>query len=222
MRPRRFLTACTSALILWTTGLAAQDRFQVLEQNVVAGAPGLSIVTVRDNHLSQCYTLFIVESPPAVDVIPPQAVADEVPDESVQRIREAAERRDAQLADLKTKAERSGFWDPFVVARYETDRTKIEDEYEQVLQAEIPGRYSWGTYFPGMRNGGWEPAAGAVRQAIVDPNPGSTITTTDQFAWLGDYLARSLQAPRVAASGPVKCGTDAAEVKKPLRPRRAR
>lgn len=222
MRPRRVVASFTSALLLWTTGLAAQDRFRVLEQNVIAGVSGLRIVTVRDNQLAQCYTLFIMEPPAAFDIVPAPAPADDVADESVQRIREAAARRDRQLADLKAKAERSGFWDPFVVARYETDRRKIEGEYDQVLQAEIPGRYPWATYFPGMRNGGWEDAAGAMRRAIVDPDPASTETTADQFTLLEESLARVLEAPQVAASGPVSCVTGNVGAKQPSRPGRTR
>lgn len=215
MRPRRLVACCTSALLLWVAGPAAQDRFQVLEQHPIAGVSGLRIVTVRDNQLSQCYTLFIVDPPAAFDVVP-QSPPD-YDAESVRRVRNAAERRDRQLEDLKAKAERSGFWDPFVVARYETDRQKIEAEYEGVLQAEIPGRYPWATYFPGMRNGGWEPAAGAVRREVVDPDPASTTTTTDQFAQLEESLARVLDAPRVTASGPVSCATDNGEGKRPVR-----
>ncbi|MGH9254964.1 MAG: hypothetical protein ACRD3C_10385 [Vicinamibacterales bacterium] len=201
MRPRRFAAGCTSALFLLTTGLWAQDRFRVLEQHVIAEVSGLRIVTVRDTQLSQCYTLFIMDPPAALNAIPPPPPVDDVTDEAIQRIRDAAEQRDRQLADLKAQIDRSGWWDAFAVGRYETARRKVEEEYEQTLQAEIPGSYSWATPFPGMRNGGWED---------------ETISVTEQSARIDVALERLSEARRVAASGPVRCTGDI-EVKKPRR-----
>lgn len=212
MRPRDVAACCVSMLLLVATTSEAQARFQVLEQQIVAEVSGLRIVTVRDQQRSECYTLFIMEPPAVVngDLAPPAAEEDP----SVQRIRAATEWRDQQLAELRAQVDRSGWWDAFAVGRYEMTRQQVENAYQLMLREEIPGSYSWSSYFPGMPNGGWEDAANAMRRAIVDPRPESTATLNSQLARLDSTIGQLLNAPQVAASGPVGCATDTVDRKK--------
>src|SRR5512138_1546936 len=99
--------ACLAA----TAGLAAplsspvfaQSRFELMSRYVIGDAAGLRIMVVRDNQLSSCFALFTMDPPAAPQ--PPEVVAapdpaDAARQQSIQRIRSAAERRDIQLADL--------------------------------------------------------------------------------------------------------------------------
>ncbi len=68
--------------------------------------PGLRIVIVRDSQLSACYTLFIMDSPAMETVAPVPTANDDATQQSVQRIREASEKRDRQLKELKLQFEK--------------------------------------------------------------------------------------------------------------------
>lgn len=202
--------ACIVTVFFSGTALSAQARFRVLAQNAIGEVSGLRIVTIRDNQLSACYTLFIMEPSAPLDAMPVPMPVDDVTAQSVQRIRDAAEARDRQLVELRARASRAAPWDSVAAARYEAERQKIEDAYEQVLRAEIPGSYPWATPVPGMRAGGWEDAANAMRRAIVDPDPTSAMkTATVQFARLDALLRRLIEAPRLAAAGPFTCDAEA-------------
>jgi len=202
--------ACIVAVFFSGTALSAQTRFVVLGQSAIAEVSGLRIVTVRDRQLSMCHLLFIMEPSAPLDTMPVPMPADDVTAQSVQRIRDAAEARDRQLVELRARASKAAPWDSVAAARYEAERQKIEDAYEQVLRAEIPGSYPWATPVPGVRAGGWEDAANAMRRAVVDPDPTSAMkTATVQFARLDALLRRLIEAPRLAASGPFTCDAEA-------------
>lgn len=202
------VAAWVLALSLWVTGVAAQERFGVVAQNAVAPVSGLRIVTIRDNQRAECYTLFILEPPAGAAVAPVPALDDEVT-ESVRRVREAAENRDRQLADLKARtAKRPAFpLDSAEPARwYEIERRKIDEQYEQVLRAETAATYPWASSFPGTRSGGWEDSANAIRRGVVDPDPTSTMKTMmDHLVRIDELLRKLADAPRLAASGPNRC-----------------
>jgi len=97
-----FLFALTSAGSI----AAAQARFEVLTRDSIDQVSGLRVVTIRDNQLAACYTVFIMESAGPGEVVTsaatPEAIAEQ---DSVLRIREAAERYDRQVAELNAEFE---------------------------------------------------------------------------------------------------------------------
>jgi len=97
--------------------------------------------------------------------------------------------------------------DPVLLGNYEQDRHKINESYENVLRTEIPGSYPYAVPIPGMRTGGWEDAANAIRRAMLDPDPSSAMKTiASQFARIDEALRRLSEVPRLAVSGPFACG----------------
>jgi hypothetical protein len=214
-------TGLLAACLLGTT-LSAQNRFDVLAQDAIADVSGLRIVTIRDNQLAACYTLFIMEQTAAPEVILPEPVlSDDVARQSVQRIREAGERRDRQLAELKARFDRAArpyqagdaaILNGIEARRYEEERIKIENAYERVLRTEIPSSYPYAALSPGMRTGGFEEQANAIRRALLDPDPTSTMKTlAPQLTQLGAQLKQLIEAPRLTASGPVACSAEPAQ-----------
>jgi hypothetical protein len=150
----------------------------------------------------------------ATAVPPPDAATDE----TVQRLREAAERRDRQLAELKARLDRASSTDPLAAANYEIDRRRIEEEYEQALRSGVPATYPWASAVPGMRTGGWEDPANAMRRGLVDPDPTSAMKTlTEQFSRLDSLLRRLIEAPRLAVAGPARCTPEGTDVVRPIR-----
>ena len=211
------LTAAAVTLVGAT--LSAQTRFELIAEHEIPDVSTLRIVTIRDNQLSTCYTLFVAQSvaapsPTTEAAIPGPTPIDESTRQSVQRIREAAETRDRQLAELMSSRTVYGFGDfGAAQAKHEFDRARvpIEEEYERVLRAEIPGSYNWTSMFPGVRSGGFEDPANAIRRAIVDPDPTSTMKTMgDQLAQLDGLLRRLIEEPRLAVAGPVTCAAASA------------
>jgi len=234
METRRIATACLSTLgtllpivCLTTSPLLAQTRFEALTQETIAHAPGLRIVTVRDNVMGACYTLFIME-PAAASAQATEAVVppvDERSRQSIQRLRDAADKHDRQAAELKTQFEAKTGMTPATaripglavkrnvslgdsLVRYETERMRIDGEYESVLRAEVPGSYPSATASPGMRTGAWEDAAEATRRAIANPDPSPMKTFADPAgvnSQLASWFERMTDAPRLAAAGPMAC-----------------
>jgi hypothetical protein len=89
---------------------------------------------------------------------------------------------------------------------YESERFRIDDEYQRALRKEIPESYPWASATPGMRSGGWEDPANATRRALVDPDPTSAMKTlADQISRLDQLVMRLIEVPRLTASGPGAC-----------------
>lgn len=212
IRSRYAVIACAVALFFLGTKGYAQARYAVLAQSTVGEVSGLRIVTIRDNLMSACYTLFIFE-PHSLSAVPVPTPVDDATEQSLRRVREAAEKRDRKIGELNARTKVLGPVDPLDTydaarrkATYEDERRKIDDEYEQLLRTEIPGSYPWATALPGTRSGSSEDVANAMRRAMLDPNPTSeTKTMTKEFAQLGDLLRQLIEVPRMAASGPVAC-----------------
>lgn len=221
-RPPCIPAACLAAIVGFAIPLFAQNRFQVLTRDSMADASGLRITVVRDNQLSSCFALFTVESPaqpPAPEVVAPPSPAEVARQEAAQRVRYAAERRDLQLAALNAEFQRKAgrpydsLWsnsnyavDPVLLGNYEQDRRKINLEFENVLLTEIPGSYPYATPYPGMRTGGFQGAATSTLNAMLDPEPSSTMKAINgQFARIDEALRRLAEAPRLGVSGPFPC-----------------
>jgi hypothetical protein len=191
-------------LVLFGTVVNAQNTLDVVAQGPVSGISGLRAITIRDNQLSACYTLFILEQRTDVGVV---TTADVATQQSLQRMREAADERDRRIAELNAATDLSHLNDyeqAVARAKYEDDRVRIDDQYEQALRMEIPGSYPWSSTRPGTKSGSQEDPANAVRRAVVDPNPTSTLLT-QEFAELNTLIRSLIEAPRMTSSGPFAC-----------------
>jgi len=222
-RTIRMLGALFCVAIASGSLATAQARFEVLKQDVLAGASGLRVMTIRDNDIAQCYTLFMTEPALSTEAARPTAApVDPAQQESIRRIREAAENYDRQVAALNAQFEAKvgrpprDTWDnlsgwPYTftsVVQYELDRARIANEYERALQSEIPSSAPFATSAPGMKTGSWQDLAEAVRRGVANPAPATQQTIADPGG-LGPLLEAGFQrlteAPRLAASGPTPC-----------------
>ena len=224
------IAACATLLLVGSGSVSAQNRFTVRSQDVIVDVSGLRVLTLYDNQSSQCYTLFIIdapdaepmpaaagEPPPAEDTVNP-AITDAAVEQSLQRIREAAVRRDRLLAELKARAPmfwlspptRNGPDIPVPSYADELERREIEEEYKRAVEAEIP-TYAWPSRTPGSRTGGWDDTtANTQRRAILDPEPSATMKgVMDKLTRLEGLLQQMMHGPRFAVSGPVACRDDA-------------
>lgn len=209
MTGRRSMAAAVLILCLAAADLAAQERFGIVRQQAIAEVSGLRVITVRDGASDTCYTLFMLEGSVAPAGVPAPPVSDEAAAQSLRRIRDAAAKRDRQLAELKERTETRAapIFDPTRTSGlFEAERRKIDDEYDQVLRREMPSTYPWASATPGMRSGGFEEQATAMRRAIVDPDPIATLKALDErFSRLEALLQSAAAAPRLAVTGPVSC-----------------
>ena len=223
-RPRSLAAACLAVIVGFSTFLSAQSRFQVLSQDSMNDAGGLRVTVIRDTQLSSCFVVFSTESPvtpPVPELYTPPSPGEVARQEAIQRMGQAAIRRNQQLADLNANFERRAgipytAWtsnttyavDPVLLGNYQQDLQRINQEYENVLLSIVPGTYPYAAPVPGMRTGGLEDAASALRLALLDPNPTETMRTiTNQFARIDDALKRLNAAPRLAATGPIPCSS---------------
>ena len=87
MGPARVAAGCVAALLLLGNTVNAQNTFEVIAQGAVSDAPGLRAMTVRDNSIAVCYTVFIMQLS-----TPPLTVPATRYDASVQSEREIPER----------------------------------------------------------------------------------------------------------------------------------
>ena len=228
-RRRHVIAALTallcSVLLLATSSLSAQSRFEALKQDTIAEVAGLRIITVRDTLLNTCYTLFMM-APVAVAANAPAAPPpDEARQQAIERIRQAAELHDQQVAELKLQFQSKTGLTPEMaripglavarnvsladyLVRYEVERMKSDSLYESVLRTEIPGTFPAATATPGMKTGAWEDAAEAIRRSVTNPDPGTFKTLSDPDGFntqLASLLQQMSDAPRLSASGPVPC-----------------
>jgi hypothetical protein len=224
---------CLAAIVGFTASLSAQNRnrFEILSRDSMNDAGGLRITIIRDNQLSACFAVFMVEPPtpppaPQVDFTP--SPAELARQDTILQIRYAAERRDRQLAQLNAEfTRRAGrpydsitststyAVDPVLLGNYQQDLQKINQEYENVLLSLAPGTYPYAAPVPGMRTGGVTDASSALRLALLDPDPNAaTRAMSNQFTSIENTLRQLIAAPRLAASGPFPCSNAA-----PAKPR---
>lgn len=127
-RSHRMMGIGVGAALMAGASLHAQARFEALTHDQVAGAPGLEIVTVRDQALKVCYTLFVIDGAP-----PGQgALVEPVVDDAVAQ-------RDRRLSDLSAEYERSlstatpGTLGPNVL-KFEWEGQKAQSDYERAVR----------------------------------------------------------------------------------------
>jgi hypothetical protein len=175
----------------------------------VLSQSSLVIYTIRDSQLSTCYTLFVVEPPPA----PVQTATEPAPSSS--KVEEARAARDEQLAALRVRVDGRAAFDRVEHAiEDEAARKRIEDEFDHaILGVPMMSTLPWAAPLPGMQTDGSKYQAEAIRRGTIDPT--SARTTVDSNARLESWLMQAAQAPRIAATGPVPCKPNAAKSTKP-------
>jgi hypothetical protein len=195
-------------LLLATPVVLTQSRFQVDSRDVLSQST-LVIYTIRDSQLSTCYTLFVVEPLPA-----PVVTATE-PAASNNKVEEARAARDEQLAALRVRVDGRPAFDRIGHAlEDEAARKKIEDEFDHaVLGVPMMSSLPWAVPIPGMQTDGSKYQAEAIRRGTIDPT--SARTTVDSNARLESWLMQAVQAPRIAATGPVPCKPNVVKNTKP-------
>lgn len=174
---------------------------------------GLRIVTIRDRQSSECYTVFIFESPAPEPAVATADPAEEAAQASARRVQEAAAERERQLAELQPTPPLKRATDfPSVIRPPDTTRLKIEEEFERTLRQELPGGPPWASLDPGVKTGGSEDLSNDLRRAMLDTDPASPMKAMeDQLARLDALLRQLIAEPRLAASGPVRCPATAAK-----------
>jgi len=114
---RRLVGAGVLAALAIAGGAASgQSRYEAVDRGDVSGAPGLRIITIRDNALKSCYAVFIADTTDSAS-----ASAAHI---DVTELRNAVTARDQRLAEL--------------LAAYEQDRGAIPG-----TMAPNPFRYEW-------------------------------------------------------------------------------
>src|SRR5262245_17407457 len=87
---------------------AAQAPLEVIRQEPVADVPGLRILTIRDNQLGACYSLFVMEPASSGEAVLSTATPVETPEqESARRVREMTDEYQYQLDSLNADFQRS-------------------------------------------------------------------------------------------------------------------
>jgi hypothetical protein len=204
---------------------SAQPRFELLTRDKIAAVSGLQIITIRDNQLAACYTIFVLESPaptppPSLEPTIAAPSAEELEKADVlRRVREAAANRDRQLTALRSRIDpsvrsRDPIRDQNNAIAYEAARRQIDDEYERAIAPLLPGSYPWAAPTLLGRTGGWDDVSEAMRRGLSNPDPTTSRTFSDPGglnAQLELLFQRLLEAPRLAASGPTACSQGAGE-----------
>src|SRR5262245_24461380 len=118
------------ALLAWVMPIGAQGRFDAVTREPIGGLQGSEVLTIRDNVMKVCYTLFVL-SPTA----PAQPAA---PFESI-TLESAITQRDRRLTDLSSELERSmatavpGTLGPNVL-KYEWEGQKVHSAFDQIVR----------------------------------------------------------------------------------------
>jgi hypothetical protein len=197
------------ALILAAPIVLTQGRFQVESRDVLSQS-SLVIYSIRDSQLATCYTLFVVESLPPV--APVMTSTEPTASDDVAQARAA---RNEQLAALRVRVAAQSRFDQ-VSHAYENEvaRRKIEDAYDYAIRG-VPmmSTLPSASLQPGLQTGGYQYQAEEIRRGTVDPTTDRTIADSNQR--LESWLMQTVQAPRIAAAGPVPCKPSVAKAAKP-------
>jgi hypothetical protein len=208
------LTECTILAATTIAGLGmaaaatAQARFEVLGGDVVQGLNGMTVYTIRDNRMAQCFTLFVTDgergaTPLPLAIPPPEPTPEQLAKiDTAQTLRDARAERDRQILALRS---RTTFW----VNDYGFERERIDQEYAEAVREVLPGLHPWATIAPGWPTSSPQETDAAVSRAITE---GDVVAASLSRAPLEDRLSAFLEradvarAPRVAVSGPSPCG----------------
>ena len=188
------------------SGAAAQGRFELVRSDAVTGVQGLAVYTVRDNGTAFCYTLFVlggsdVESSRSNIREPGVTAADLEKVRVAELLKEAMAIRDQRIAELRSP--RTLGWQ---TPQLDTERDRIDEEYERAVREVLPHLYPAARNTPGIRSTSTDVLNEAVRQAIADADAvaaaGARASLEDQMLHALDVITR---APRLAVAGPSPC-----------------
>jgi hypothetical protein len=194
-------------IVLLTAPLVlTQGRFQVESRDLVSQS-GLVIYTIRDNQMSTCYTLFVVEPPPAIEA----TAAAPAPSNKVEEARAV---RDEQLAALSVRVAARNASDRVMRAiEDEAARKKIHDEFDRAIRrAPRPTALPWAVPLPGMQTGEGQQAEAITRDLDPTSDRDAVAGASER---LGGWLMRDPQGPRIAATGPLPCKPSVVNSPKP-------
>jgi hypothetical protein len=206
------LTECTitavtiAGLGVGAVAVIAQARFDVLGRDVVSGLNGMTVYTIRDNRLAQCYTLFVTDggagTPLPIAVPPPEPTREQLERiDTAQALRDLQAERDRRIRDLHN---RPTFW----VSDYAVARGEIDLDYEQAVNALLPQLWPPASVAPDWPTTSRPELDAAVNRAITE---GEVAAAAIARAPLDDRLSALIEgaaarAQRVAVSGPSPCG----------------
>jgi len=180
----------------------APPRFEVLSRDAIAAVAGLNVYTIRDNRLSSCFTLFVLDRPEVQ--LPDQSI--QLPPELMRKmevaetLRDAGARRDQQIEALRRKI------DPAWSVEYQTERTRIEDEYGRVVRSVIPGMYPPEQIAPGYRTTGSDVVNETARRTIAEAEAAVAAAERARIdQQLERVYNRLTETPRLAVSAPTPC-----------------
>ena len=135
---KRQTVATTGALCLLlalNATLKAQAHFDHVTRDAVAAVPGLEVVTLRDQALGSCYTLFLFQ---------PQSVAPVTAPVDAQSIVAAATERDRRLDAVSAELHRLETTQKMVTVQnplqHQLDGQKALADFEQVAREAILAR----------------------------------------------------------------------------------
>jgi len=122
--------AAWCVLLAGAAPIRAQVRFEVVSHDAVPIVPALEIVTVRDNTLSVCYTVFTMAAPPLVQSVAPLEPIS---------VDAAETERDRRWSELSADLEKAlvnatpGTLGPNLFT-YEREAMKAQVKFEQVAR----------------------------------------------------------------------------------------
>jgi hypothetical protein len=197
-----------AALFVWSIGarpdVAAQGRFELLGQDPVASVTGLTVYTIRDGVTASCYMLFALDpaqlratSPPITEVLTPEQLEKA---HVAQVLKDAMAERNRRIVDLRNHS--TSMW----TGQYETERERIDSDYEQTVRSVIPNLYPRAQVSPGWPTSSPEEVDAAVRRAIAEGDSATdTVARESRVEALMERLLHSSASARLAAAGPFAC-----------------
>jgi hypothetical protein len=180
---------------------SAQTRFDVLSGESVAAVRGLNVYTIRDNQLTACYSVFVIDGPelPVQEPAPPPTAELYEKARVAQALKDAMAVRDRQVMELQQKRLT---W----AINYGNDRERIQAEYEQTVRGILPGLYPSAQVAPGWPTSTPQEINAAAQRAIADAETSSTVDAAFRMQERIEYLLRHATASaRLAVTGPVAC-----------------
>jgi hypothetical protein len=207
MHASRFLAAGVAAYfigVLSAPDASAQSRFDVLSGESVAAVRGLNVYTIRDNQITACFSVFVIDGPalPAQDAAPPTPELFEKA-RVAQALKDAMAARDRQVAELQ---QRRLTW----AITYGNERERIQAEYEHTVRGILPGLYPSAQVAPGWPTSTPQELNAAVQRALADADTSAAAEASFRIQERIEYLLRHATASaRLAVTGPVACPSPA-------------
>jgi hypothetical protein len=193
--------AAACCIALSAPEASAQARFDVLSGESVAAVTGLKVYTIRDNQITSCYSVFVLDGPafPLAEAAPPPAPELAEKTRVAQALKDAMAARERRVAELQ---QRRLTW----AITYGNERERIQAEYEQTVRGVLPGLYPSAQVAPGWPTTTPQELNAAVQRAIADAEASAAAETSFKIQERIEYLLRQATASaKLAVTGPVSC-----------------